>query len=162
MTKFRCVQCREGMVRATTGPGRTTWIGNLRELPIPDDIATPVCDSCGAEYIGDEAVLVTEAARPLYEARLRELAAEAVDVLLRAGTRSGDLERLLGLSQGYLSRVRSGKAPSEGLALLLMLLAEKPRAHLAEARRLWARANGAGIRKKAKRAKGSRAVRAAA
>lgn len=162
MTKFRCVQCREGMVRPMTGPGRTTWMGNLRELPIPDQIATLGCESCGAQYIGAEAASVTEAVRPTYEARLRELAASAADALLRAGSRSGDLERLLGLSQGYLARVRSRKAPSEGLTLLLMLLAEKPRARLAEARRLWERASNAGIRTKAKRARRSRPVRAAA
>ncbi len=161
MMKFRCIQCREGMVGPRTGPGRTTWMGNLRELPIPDHIATLACDSCGAQYIGGEAASVAEAVRPAYEARLRELAARAADALVRAGTRSGDLERLLGLSQGYLARVRSGKAPSEALTLLLILLAEKPRVRLAEAGRLWARASGGG-RTKAKRAKRNRAVRAAA
>lgn len=162
MTKFRCVQCREGTVRPMTGPGRTTWIGNLRDLPIPEHMATLACDSCDAQYIGAEAASVTEAVRPLYETRLRELSAAAADTLVRAGTRSGDLEKLLGLSQGYLARVRSGKAPSEALTLLLMLLAGKPRARIAEARRLWERASGAGTRTKAKRAKRSRPVRAAA
>jgi hypothetical protein len=67
MTKFRCVKCHEGKVRPTAGPGRTTWVGNVHDVPIPINIATLVCDACGAQYTDDGAAAVTEAVRPLYE-----------------------------------------------------------------------------------------------
>jgi hypothetical protein len=51
---------------------------------------------------------------------------------------SGELERLLGLSRGYLSRLRDAQRdPSAGLVALLTLLAKKPKSRVAELRRSW-------------------------
>ena len=49
------------------------------------------------------------------------------------------LERLLGLSQGYLSRLRSGAGnPSPELVSHLALLAKDPSTRLSELQRYWA------------------------
>jgi transcriptional regulator with XRE-family HTH domain len=49
------------------------------------------------------------------------------------------LELLLGLSQGYLSRLRAGKgAPSPELVSHLALIAHDPKVRLLELERYWA------------------------
>lgn len=62
----------------------------------------------------------------------------AIDKLMEY-TSQRQLEQLLGLSQGYLSRLRSGAGnPSPELVSHLALIAMDPSAHLTELRRYWA------------------------
>lgn len=70
-------------------------------------------------------------------ARLRQLAGEAIR-RLKPTISQRRLELLIGLSQGYLSRLAAGNGnPSPALVALLLILAEAPAERLTELRRCW-------------------------
>lgn len=78
--------------------------------------------------------------------RLLAGAATAAIAKLAEHARQQELEQLLGLSHGYLSKLRNGKKePSPALVGELMMLAEEPRKRVVELRRHWA-ATGSGER----------------
>lgn len=59
----------------------------------------------------------------------------AVEALAAHRTQQA-LERMLGLSSGYLSRLKAGKRTSRTLLVLLVLLAARPEERLAEVERI--------------------------
>jgi hypothetical protein len=125
----RCVECGAGTVRPQARAGRVAQHCALA-LPVPADLEIPTCDNCGEEWISDSAARAIDTAlRPEYERRLRELATGAIDALLESGDATkGAVEKALGLSHGYLSKVTSGaKTPSEALVLALAFLAANQR-----------------------------------
>jgi DNA-binding transcriptional regulator YiaG len=106
----------------------------MSSLPVPDDLSIPTCNSCGTEWIDrPTATALDKALEERYQGRLRELAVADMDTLAALGITQQRLERLLGLSQGYLSKVRSGASrPSFTLASCLRLLAKDPEHRLRE------------------------------
>jgi hypothetical protein len=99
--------------------------GTYRDLsvPIPDDLVSYHCAATG-KLCADPDLMV--ALRRGYREGLRRSCGDSIAKL--AGACSGRrLEALLGLSQGYLSRLKSGKGqPSRCLSVLLALLARYP------------------------------------
>jgi hypothetical protein len=73
----------------------------------------------------------------------------AVDAIARLSevARESDLERLLGLSRGYLSRIRAGAEPGDVVVRLLVLVAASPRRRINELRQTWQDAAPASARK---------------
>ena len=134
---FRCLECGVGTVRPVARAGRRQRY-KMVELVLPAHVKVPTCDHCGAEYLSGASAADEDAAlEPLYRAELRRRASQAIEQL-RAHVGEADLERLLGLSRGYLSRLRAGKRdPSADLVALLALLARSPRVRLGELRRNW-------------------------
>jgi hypothetical protein len=141
---FRCGECGEGTVRPLARTGRQAKYRTLM-LPVPDTLEIPTCDRCGTEWINDstakaiDAVLENE-----YRARMRELITRAMDRLSEHDVSKAAIERLLGLSQGYLSHLTTtgDKTPSEALAIELVSLAQDPaRIRLVET--LWQKISGA-------------------
>ena len=137
-TSTTCPQCGAQAVRGRARPGRSIRYRNLGALPLPADVAVPTCVRCRFEYIDPETrarlePLLHEEYRRILQQRIRQ----SIDALMRH-TSQRKLEVLLGLSQGYLSRLRSGAGhPSPELVSHLALLAQDPAKRLAELERYW-------------------------
>ncbi len=134
-----CPQCGAQAVRGRARPGRSIRYRNLGALPLPADVAVPTCVRCRFEFIDPETRTRLE---PLlhdeYRRVLQQRVRLSIDTLMRH-TSQRKLELLLGLSQGYLSRLRSGAGhPSPELVSHLALLAHDPQGRLAELERYWA------------------------
>lgn len=138
-TLRRCVRCGARAVKPRTGPGRTTRYRTMPAMAIPDDVAIPACGRCQSEYIDEQ---TSEAIAPrLQQAFLQSLrtrARIAIDILSKHISQRR-LEQLLGLSQGYLSRIRAGAGnPSPELVSHLAILCQDPATRLNELERFWA------------------------
>ncbi len=138
-TPRRCVRCGARSVKPRGGPGRTTQYRNMPAMAIPDDVAIPTCGRCKSEFI-DEHTSETIAPRlqQAYLEALRTRARIAIDLLSKHISQRR-LEQLLGLSQGYLSRMRAGTGnPSPELVSHLATLCQDPATRLADLERFWA------------------------
>jgi hypothetical protein len=98
---------------------------NIAALPIPADFPIPTCGRCAAEYLSPA---TCERLAPLllssYQAALR-IAGSKLVTAATANISQRELERVLGLSQAYLSRTKAqGGQPSSILVALLYLLGE--------------------------------------
>jgi transcriptional regulator with XRE-family HTH domain len=135
--KRLCAECGRREVAPLPRSGRTSPYKNFTALPIPSDLEIPTCSHCGAEWIGAmdaeriDAALEKEAA-----AVLSRLAREAIAAIGETITQ-GALEERLGLSAGYLSKVKRGReVPSPWLVSALALLAVRPK-RLNELANVW-------------------------
>lgn len=137
MKPHPCVNCAEGSVRRVARSGRVERYLAVRNLPVPAELELPECDVCGEVFLDekDEAAL-TQALEKTYRKLAGAKAQNALARLKESGIRERRIESLLDLSPNYLSRIRSGKETSGGLATLLLLFAEHP-ALIDEAETLW-------------------------
>lgn len=134
-----CKQCGARAMRPRARPGRTTRYRNMAALAIPDDFPIPTCSRCRTEQLDAEtrAALAT-VLHEEYRSALRIRVRRAIDTLSQHISQRR-LEMLLGLSQGYLSRLRSGAGnPSPELVSNLVLIAKDPKVRLLELERYWA------------------------
>jgi hypothetical protein len=111
----------------------------MAALAIPDDFPIPTCSRCRTEVLDAE---TRAALAPIlgeeYRRALRRRVRRAIDTLSQHISQRR-LELLLGLSQGYLSRLRSGAGnPSPELVSHLALIAKDPAVRLLELERYWA------------------------
>lgn len=116
-----CGCCNQPAI-AKRGEGRFGTYRDVR-VPIPDELVSYHCAATG-KLCADPALIA--ALHRGYREGLRHSCGDSLAKL--AGVRSGRrLEQLLGLSQGYLCRLKNGKAqPSRCLSVLLALLARYP------------------------------------
>jgi hypothetical protein len=121
-----CADCGVGKIRPAARAGRTTRYKTL-VLAIPADLAIPTCDNCGAEWIdAATAAALDNALEFAFGVEAQAQAAMLLDEMAGEVTQRR-MEAVLGLSQGYLSKVRSGtSAPSAMLLACLRLLARHP------------------------------------
>lgn len=139
---IRCAECGVGSVRPAGGVGRRMRYRQVRELELPEELELPTCDHCSELWLGPQELERVDVA--LREAYGRELnrRAETCVRKLGAAIHQRDLEKLIGVSAGLLSKIKSGKDTSPLLVSTLMLLAENP-ARLEELRSLWGGAEDA-------------------
>ena len=98
---------------------------NIAALPIPADFPIPTCGRCGAEYLNRATCeqLAPSLLRS-YQAALRSAAATLITAAT-ANISQRRIEAVLGVSQGYLSRLKSQSGqPSSILVALLHLLTQ--------------------------------------
>lgn len=134
-----CVKCGGNTVRMRCRPGRTIAHRTIPALPTPADFLIPTCSRCRAEYVDAEttAALLLVLERE-YQRELSRRVRAAIDALNPCISQRR-LELLLGLSQGYLSKLRAGVGkPSPQLVAHLTLLARDPATRLMETWRYWA------------------------
>ena len=134
----KCKECGKGKIRPTARAGRSMPYRNMKALEIPADFLIPTCDKCGAEWIDEStAEALDEALEKAYRRILRERVKKAIDVIAKYVSQKR-LESLLGISQGYLSRLRSGERdPSPELVSNLVLISRDPAARVEELEQLW-------------------------
>ncbi len=132
MTRL-CLRCGRNGVRNHARPGRTIYYRSLSAFPVPSDFLIPTCRYCHAEYPDGEILTALDKALALpYVRELQRRTKDAVWEVCRYISQRR-LELLLGLSQGYLSRLCAGAGrPSAPLVSLLMLLAHDPPTRLVE------------------------------
>ncbi len=120
-----CSACGTGRVRRIAVPGRRMAYMQIPDLELPADVELPTCNACGEVYADSDAdadALDAALERAFTEA-VSAKAQTALSELVLRGHKQRDLERLLGLSAGYLSKLKSGKDVSPQLASCLMMLA---------------------------------------
>lgn len=129
-----CPECGQGQIVPLARAGRTARHKNMPDLPVPADLAIPTCNVCSEEWIdGPTALALDRALEAAYQRQLQLLAITWLQKLAEQHVTQRHLERLLGLSQGYLSKIRSGAShPSPMLVGYLHLLATDPERRLRE------------------------------
>lgn len=133
---MKCYSCFEGEVVPVTKPDRTLRYKAMQNLPVPEDLTIPTCDQCGEQWISPaDAKRIDAAMEVVYR---QELLAR-VRAVLPDPKDAERIERDLGLSRGYLSRLRTGrKVPSETLVAMLTLIHQRPKT-LKEVEAMWER-----------------------
>jgi hypothetical protein len=137
MEGFACPECNRGEIVMVAGAGRRMRYRHVPDLELPADLELPTCSDCGARWLDAEATRQLEIAlETAYGRELTRKAEQSIETL-RSHIAQRDLERLLGVSAGLLSKLKNGKETSAPMVALLMLLAERP--HRVDVlRRLWA------------------------
>lgn len=136
----RCRECGEGMIRPLAKEGRRMPFRNMAALAVPSTLPIPTCDHCGNEWIDPKtAEALDEALQGAYANELhRRLDAALDQILATAGISQRRLEQLLGLSVGYLSRLRGRRGDASAQVVsVLALLAQDPKRRLKELDQLW-------------------------
>ena len=136
----RCRECGEGTIRPVAKAGRKMPFRNIAALLVPATLAIPTCNHCGNEWIDPEtAQVLDEVLQGAYANELHTRLEAALETILStADISQRGLERLLGLSLGYLSRVRGRRGEASApLVSVLALLAEDPKRRLKELDHVW-------------------------
>ena len=133
-----CCRCGASAVVKSTGVDRTIPYRTLPALPLPWDLVIACCKRCKSLFPEqsepDELRLRLQA---LYVKLLQSRIRTALAVLNQSISQRR-LELLLGVSQGYLSRLKAGAGnPSSELVLLLALLSLDPEKQLANLQQFW-------------------------
>ena len=134
-----CCRCGAKAVFKSKGVGRTIPYRTLPALALPCDLVIAKCRRCKSLFIEQsESPEIRWRLQALYVKSLQRRIRTALEVLSQRISQR-QLELLLGLSQGYLSRLKGGAGnPSSELVLLLALLSLNPAKHLATLRQFWA------------------------
>lgn len=125
-----CLRCCSQTVRSHAKPGRTARWLILPAVAVPA-LEISSCSRCGCEYpTPEQRANLDRELTASGRAILRKSAADAIRALSPAISQRR-LELLLGLSQGYLSRLLGSRrtrthTPSPTLVALLALLASEP------------------------------------
>ena len=123
--KRRCGKCGRCEVSAEAVSGRIATYRRMR-LEIPAGVKIPTCGNCGARWF-DEATAATldEALEPIYQRTLRNRLQDDLGILQGRGLTEARIEEALGVSRGYLSRLRSGsRTPSRELVVAVAYMAK--------------------------------------
>lgn len=136
MEGFPCPQCNRGDIERRPGPHRRMAYRHISDLELPPTLELPTCSACGELWLDAKTTRrVQEALEAEYRRQLTLKAERALDTL-QPHLPQRELERLLGVSAGWLSKVKNGREPSAPMTAVLMLLAEQPE-RVEELRRLW-------------------------
>ena len=133
-----CPNCG-GKVRMTKRAGRTLRFRNIDGLSVPDDLGIPECDQCGEMFM-DAAVAarIDKAMQEVYQQDLKTRAQAAIAAIIERGVTQQRVEEVLGLSQGYLSKVRHGTTNVTPLLVSqLWRLSKSPVRQIRELEKYW-------------------------
>jgi hypothetical protein len=145
----KCHECGVGEIRPVARAGRRARYKTM-ELEIPSDVKILTCNNCGAEGTDLATAKAIDAAmEKVYREVLRKMLAESIKKI-RAHVPMRRLEQLLGLSEGYLSKISGGRAePSAELVAHLATLSTDVAGRTMELERLWQKASQPPTRRKA-------------
>lgn len=134
----RCRACGEGRVRLVARPGRKAMYKFL-ECEVPAELPIPTCDHCGSEWHNDQtAAHFDRVMEAVFRGDLLALAQRAIARIEDCAIRQSEVERVLGLSTGYLSKLKRGeRSPEPALVSELVLVAADPARRLAEVQEGW-------------------------
>jgi hypothetical protein len=112
----------------------------MSALAVPSTLAIPTCDKCGNEWIDPEtAEALDTALQGAYADELhKRLEAALVTIFASADISQRRLEQVLGLSVGYLSRLRARRGDASAqLVSALALIAEDPERRISALDHVW-------------------------
>jgi transcriptional regulator with XRE-family HTH domain len=96
----------------------------IPDLEIPADVSIPTCDTCGEEILGKDDLAALDAAMSAAYTRALSRKSEVAIRELGGAIHQRELERLIGVSAGYVSKLKNAQSePSGPMTALLMLLA---------------------------------------
>lgn len=134
----RCVECGEGTVRPLAKAGRRMPFRNMAAVTVPADFQIPTCDRCGAERIdGPTSKALDVVLDDAYSRELSDRLVRSLERVLSYGITQRRLEQLLGLSQGYLSRLKAERGEGSPQIVAALALLAEDRRRLDELNRLW-------------------------
>jgi len=137
-SKRLCGECEERAVVGLARAGRVMAYKNM-ELEVPADVVVPTCESCGAMWIDEAAATALDGAlEGAYQKKLKERLDAALGSILVEGESQTRVERALGVSPGYLSKLKLGtRRPSAEIVSILALVSKSPKRRLAELDRFY-------------------------
>lgn len=140
MTERPCSACGRGTIVPARGPGRIVGFKQIPGIEIPADFPIPTCTQCGVPSLDKNTLRKMDRALDgAYRERLAEELIAALQLLEEHEISQRELENALGLSPGYLSKLKHRKeVPSAALVAVLMLLAARP-SRIKELRNYWTR-----------------------
>jgi hypothetical protein len=126
MKRRKCVSCGLGVVQSVAVAGRTTKFKGI-EVEVPATLAIRTCDNCGEEFIhASEAKAHDLALEKVYRSTIRSRLVAALVALEPIGSMSR-IEAVLGLSKGYLSKLKQKRAEASPILVSsLALIATAP------------------------------------
>lgn len=136
----KCPECGAvGTIVTRARPRTMSHRGVAVELPATLELTE--CSACDESWVdNDEGDVLVAALLTAYNKELRRRALDSLATLEEFITQQ-DLEKVLHLSHGYISKLRSGaKDPSATLVGQLALLAISPKRRIAELQGFWASA----------------------
>lgn len=126
-----CYFCGEGTIAVRNVRGHELPYKDARAVRIEQDVEVPTCDICG-EMLPDEAATgkLEKALSVSYASMRRRQLLEEIDrILAELDISQTELERILGVSPGYVSKIKTGRrTPEPVLFRFLHLLNSDPRA----------------------------------
>lgn len=145
----RCHECGVGEIRPVAKAGRRSRYKTM-ELEIPADVKIPTCNNCGSEGVDLATAKAIDAAmEKVYRDVLNKMGADAVKKI-RERVPMRHVEQLLGLSEGYLSKVAGRRVePSAELVAHLVTLSSDVAGRTRELEKLWRDASQHSLRRKA-------------
>jgi hypothetical protein len=109
-----CYFCGEGTIAPRNLRGSVLQYRDERAIPVEADVFVPTCHACGESLLDDATSAALDALEPAYRRlRAEHLQHELGLALSALKITQGDLERLLGLSPGYVSKLLKGKRIAE-------------------------------------------------
>lgn len=137
MDGMTCPECGQGEIRRASLGGRRMRFRQIPDLELPVSVEGPVCSHCGELWMDAETTKAVAAALETeWSAAVREKARDAIDRLNKRVPQR-ELESLLGMSPGWLSKIKGGRETSATTAAALILLANEP-SRVEELRASWA------------------------
>jgi len=136
MNQRRCTICGELVVNASIKGEKHRFHAML--IRALNDIVVPTCNGCKRTYLDkNTATIVDNHLRQIYTAELQRRATALITGLMTLTTQ-WKLEWLLGLSSGYLSKIKNGKkSPSATLVAALALISIDPQKRMSELEDFW-------------------------
>ncbi len=143
MTERPCSACGRGTIRPTTGPGRRVGFKQIPSVELPQKFSVPTCTVCGVPSLDKKTLRKMDRALEVaYRERLADEMIVALRLLEQNEISQREVENILGLSPGYLSKLKHRKEhPSSPLVAVTMLLAALP-SRLRELRSYWTKGFG--------------------
>lgn len=129
----RCKNCGEGTIRLVARAGRVRSHRHA-SLEAPATLEIPTCDTCETEWFNEEyAERIDAAMEEVYRKELAARARQFVEEIEVHNIQHRRIEHVLGLSDGYLSKIKQlDRAPSFSLVVELGLIARDPERRIQE------------------------------
>lgn len=126
-----CPTCSRGTIALRSARGLALPFRDAAAVPVTKHVRVPICDRCGEMLLdAAHAAALDAVLEPAYQAQRQAEQVTAIDAVLDTlGLQQNELEALLGVSPGYISKLRRReKTVSPTLFRLLHVLLAEPRA----------------------------------
>jgi hypothetical protein len=137
--QYTCPACGVGNVSLQPVIGRKFRHHMIPDLELPPGLVLPTCDHCHELWLGDDERLAAfqNALDAAFAKSRDERISASLDRLRRDKVRQWDLEPLLGLSSGYLSKLKKRKKQARASLVSALMLLGIDTSRVEELRRLW-------------------------